>query len=220
MVIYPKPDAIVDVVILTLRDDVLHVLLSRRKADPYNGSMALPGGYIHVDKDDDMMSAVKRVFRDKIGFACGYLEQLYTFGGKFRDPRGWSLSVAYLSVMPYRQLEGILNQDMILVPVDDLPGLPFDHRQIIDKAVSRMRSKSSYSSLPLFLLEDSFTISELHGLYEHIMGFSIDKVTFRRKIEAQGIIEELTGMTKKGSHRPAQLYRAVHDELFEFKETL
>lgn len=216
---YETPIATVDVALFTLAEGKLRVLLARRPDDArvYPGVMALPGGYIHVEEDDDADACARRVLRGKAGLAAPYLEQLYTFTGKFRDPRNWSLSIAYYAVVPAAELVG---PNLRLVAVDDLPALPFDHNDIVAMAVRRLRGKAAYSSLPTFLLPPKFTMDDLHCVYQQVMGVELNKVSFRRKIEQQGIVVPVPGEKQHGAHRPAQLYRVADDTLKEFDQTL
>jgi 8-oxo-dGTP diphosphatase len=95
-----------------------------------------------------------------------------------------------------------------LVPVDALPPLPFDHRQIIDTAVMRVRNKSQYSSLPVHLCAEPFTLPQLQAAYEAVLGEPVNKVSFRRKVEELAMLEPVPGALQTGgAHRPAQLYR-------------
>lgn len=204
------PDIIctVDVVLLTLRHDTLHVALLRREHAPFAGALALPGGYIHPDADEDTGDAAIRMLRDKTGIASPYLEQLATFSGRARDPRGWSISVCYYALVPLAVIESAAHPELVLAAVDALPGLPFDHRQIVDAAVERVRNKSSYSSLPVHLCGEAFTLPQLQGVYEALLGEAINKVSFRRKIDELAILEAIAGAMETGkANRPAQLYR-------------
>lgn len=140
----------VDVVLLTLEQATLKVALVRREREPFAQALALPGGYIHAQDDVDAQASAARVLRDKAGLESPYLEQLATFTGAVRDPRGWSVAVAYCALVPATVLAQAGGR-VELVAVDALPPLPFDHRQIIDTAVLRVRSKSQYSSLPVHL---------------------------------------------------------------------
>lgn len=216
----PQPITTVDVALFTLRQARLCVLLARRAREPFAGSLALPGGFVHVEEDDDAAATARRVLRDKAGLTAPYLEQLESFTGKFRDPRGWSCSIAYYAVVPEAQVAAVLGEDVVLAAVDELPALPFDHAAIIAKGAKRLRGKSSYSSLPTYLLPEMFTLNELQTVYEQVMGTALEKPTFRRKIEAQGFIAAVPGRMRTGSHRPAQLYRVVTESLREFHQAL
>lgn len=200
----------VDVVLLTLRDDALAVLLQRREREPFKGALALPGGYVHAQEDADAAQAAERVLRQKLGLVSPYLEQLATFSGAARDPRGWSVSIVYCALLPLAALasETKAMAEATLAPVDRLPPLPFDHRDIVATAVQRVRTKSQYSSLPVYLCGDRFTLPQLQAVYEAVLGEPINKVSFRRKMDELGMLEPIAGeMSSGGAHRPAQLYR-------------
>jgi 8-oxo-dGTP diphosphatase len=202
-----SPICTVDVVLLTLEARRLKVALLRRGREPYANTLALPGGYIHATEDRDTRDAAQRVLRTKAGVLSPYLEQLETFSGPVRDPRGWSISVAYYALVHPQVLQGEGSASLELVDVEDLKGLPFDHALIIGTAVARLRSKSAYSSLPVHLCAEEFTLSELQAVYELVMGTSVNKVSFLRKMGELGLAQAIEGEFRRGDHRPAQLYR-------------
>jgi ADP-ribose pyrophosphatase YjhB (NUDIX family) len=194
----------VDVVLLTLQGESLQVALMRRGYDPHQGNLALPGGFVHADEDQDTRAAALRMLRAKTGIVAPYLEQLHTFSGRTRDPRGWSLSVVYYALVPHQ----VMSEEVLLLPLDQLPDLPFDHRAMIDLAEQRLRSKSQYSSLPCHLLEQPFTLPALQRVYEILLGEPLNKVSFRRKMDEMAMLEPVDGEFTVGqAHRPAQLYR-------------
>ncbi|WP_140636125.1 NUDIX hydrolase [Methylibium rhizosphaerae] len=197
----------VDVVLLTLHEGALHVVLLKRDREPFNGALALPGGYIHQQEDQSAWDAAARVLREKTGITAPYLEQLATFAGPGRDPRGWSVSIAYYALVPVSILPTDRPQ-IVMRPVERLPSLPFDHKSIVDSAVGRVRTKSQYSSLPVYLCGERFTLPQLQAVYEAVLGEPINKVSFRRKLEELAMLEPIEGaMESGGAHRPAQLYR-------------
>lgn len=204
---YPPVICTVDVVLLTLKDQALHVVLLKRKNEPFAGMPALPGGYIHTQEDKTAWEAAARVLRDKTGIVSPYLEQLATYSGVDRDPRGWSISIVYYALIPLEMLpQG--NNGLLLAPVSKLPKTPFDHKGIVDLAVSRVRSKSQYSSLPVYLCGERVTLPQLQAVYEAVLGEPINKVSFRRKIDELGMLEPIEGELETGAaHRPAQVYR-------------
>jgi 8-oxo-dGTP diphosphatase len=208
----------VDVVLLTLDlkselKDGLRVGLMKRPNAPYRGMLALPGGYVHADEDADAKAAAERVLATKIGVQAPYLEQLATFSGPTRDPRGWSVSVCYYALVPPGMMEKW--EPAHLVRADKLPALAFDHAELIAAAVARLRSKSSYSALPAYLLPEAFTLAELQRIYERILGTSLDKSSFRRKLRDLDFLEEVPGGFQGGHRRPAQLYRLKEMALFD-----
>src|SRR5437660_12557768 len=99
---YPRPAVTVDVVIVT-QEKKPRVLLIRRKHDPFAGMWAIPGGF--VDMDEPLEAAARRELHEETGLEADRLEQLYTFGDPDRDPRGRTISVAYLTRVNPRQLK-------------------------------------------------------------------------------------------------------------------
>ncbi|MEO1491635.1 MAG: NUDIX hydrolase [Pseudomonadota bacterium] len=217
---FEKPIATVDIVIFTLKDGGLNLALWRRDQPPFEGSYALLGGYVHVNEDADLHETAQRVLREKASLKDLYLEQLATFSGAARDPRGWSLSVSWLALLPATELEK--RESVMLVPVDDLPAvLAFDHAAIIDAAVQRLRNKSVYSTLPSFLIGDAFTIAELRDVYQMVLGVEkLDLAGFRKKILDLRAIEPIEGEMRLGTHRPAQLYRRSERHLALFNRKI
>jgi len=215
---HPQPLVMVDTALFTIRDECLCLILARRKEPPFEGLLALPGGFVHVQEDTDTEAAARRVIRGKIGFDAPYLEQLFTFSGAARDPRGWSVSVAYYALIPWSLL--VRSSSAEVFPVDALPPLPFDHGQIVAKAVERLRGKATYSSLPAFLLPAEFTMNDLHRIYEQTIGARLDKASFRHKILELDIIEEMPNRFRTGAHRPAQLYRLSSKALTPFERKI
>lgn len=197
----------VDVVLLTLREERLHVVLLKRARDPFKGRLALPGAYIHPEEDIDALDAARRMLQQKTGITSPYLEQLYTFSGGSRDPRGWSISITHYALIDTESLIKSAKDGVVLMSVDELPGLPFDHNRVIEMAVKRVRNKSTYSTLPCYLLPKEFTLSELQKTYECVLGVRLDKSQFRRRVAEWSFVEEIPGAVKGGTHRPAQLYR-------------
>lgn len=197
----------VDVVLLTLEEEDLRVVVIQRDRDPWKGQLSLPGGYVHPQDDIDSTAAAARVLKDKTGVVAPYLEQLYTFSDGARDPRGWSASIVYYALVAPDVLSAQRNTRYRLVSVDALPPLAFDHQRIVALAVERVRSKASYSSLPCYLLPDSFTLAELQRVYERLLGDRFDKSSFRRKLADLDFLEPVKNAMRTGTHRPAQLYR-------------
>lgn len=198
----------VDIVLLCLQDKALHVALLKRDTPPFKDRHTLPGGYIHPEEDVDTRDAAARVLRQKAGIASPYLEQLGTFSGAARDPRGWSISIAYYALIPAELIVRQLDHDVQLRPIDQLRTLPFDHKEIVLAAVDRVRNKSNFSSLPVYLCGEPFTLPRLQAVYEALLGEPINKVSFRRKMDELDMLEPVDGAMETGrANRPAQLYR-------------
>ena len=205
-----RPEIIcsVDVVLLTLDQDRLKLALLRRDREPFRDVLTLPGGFVHPEEDDDAEAAARRVLRDKAGVVSPYLEQLGAFSGRARDPRGWSVSVVYFALVPPDVLTRAGSPGLTLTAAAQVRNLPFDHQAIVAAALARIRSKSTYSSLPVHLCGPTFTLPRLQSVYEAVVGQPLNKVTFRRKIDELGVLEPVPGAWEEGkANRPAQLYR-------------
>jgi ADP-ribose pyrophosphatase YjhB (NUDIX family) len=207
---WTSPIATVDVVILRLREGRLSVLLSMREEAPFKDAWALPGGFVRTNEDASLEDAARRVLADKAGARSPYLEQLQTFGGPKRDPRGWALTVAYFALLaddPELD-DGSRGRWFAIAKGRVEPDLPFDHAAILAAAIERVRRKVEYSSVPVHLLPAAFTLSELQEVYETLLGRPLDKSAFRKKIAAMDFLEPIEGEQRRGSNRPAQLFRA------------
>lgn len=203
---YAQPIVTVDIVLLTLKKGELHAALVRRNAEPHQGVLTLPGGWIHTNEDNNAECAAIRILKEKACLVSPYLEQLQTFASRTRDKRGWSVSIAYYALVPADSVS--LSPAITWVPVSTIKTLPFDHFDILQAALSRVQSKTLYSSLPVYLMPNVFTLRELQEVYEALLGASLDKRSFRRRIEELDIIEPVVGQLTAGqAHRPAQTYR-------------
>lgn len=219
---YESPSVTVDVVIFTLIERQLHVLLVRRKRWPYEGYWAIPGGFIEMR--ESLEDAARRELEEETGVRDVYVEQLFTFGDPGRDPRKRVISVAYIALVRADTQHLRASEESHEVrwfPVSELPEqLAFDHEQILDYAISRLRSKLEYTTLAFQLLPEVFSILELKHIYEQILGEQLDKGNFYRKIKEAGLLEETTLM-REGRGRPTRLWRFKHnrgnDKQFVFR---
>ncbi len=207
---YPRPAVTVDIILFVFQQEQLRVLLIRRANDPYKGKWALPGGF--VDEQEDLYDAALRELKEETNVTNVYLEQLYTFGQPGRDPRARVITVAYFALL---SAEEVAQQEVHGASdagearwwnIYDLPDLAFDHQEILDYALQRLRWKLEWTALGFLLLPSEFTLSELQRVYETILNEPLDKRNFRRKILTADVLEP-TGNIRAGDHRPAKLYR-------------
>jgi len=215
---YPPPSLAVDIVVFTIRENRLHVLLVRRASEPFLGSWALPGGFVHME--ETLEDAASRELSEETGIQEAYLEQLYTYGEPQRDPRGRVVSVAYFALIPadapVRGEGGSDTSQARWFPIDVLPALAFDHDEIMAYALRRLRYKLEYTAVGFELLPEEFTLTEIQQTYEIILGEALDKRNFRRRMLASGIIEP-TRTKRGGGGRPARLYRYRADAVAEVR---
>lgn len=213
---FSKPAVTVDVVIMTLRDDDLHVLLIKRDHAPYRGRWAIPGGFVHLN--ESLETAARRELKEETGVTDVYLEQLYTFGDPRRDPRGHVISAAYIALVPepLAVRGGSDAREARWWSIKQLPPLAFDHARIVDYALIRLRYKIEYSAVGFRLLPETFTLSDLQKAYEIILAEPLDKRNFRRRIIEAAVIEPIDEV-RSGEGRPARLYRFRPDAVAEVK---
>jgi 8-oxo-dGTP diphosphatase len=203
----------VDVVTIALREEgdgagIPVFLALRRPREPFAGDWALPGTLLR--DHEDLEEAALRILAEGPGLdSPRHLEQVGTFGAPGRDPRGRVVSVSYLALVP-RPAD--VRESAAWWPVTGVPPLAFDHAEILDSAVQRLRAKLSYSNVAYGLLPDTFTLSELQAVYESVLDRALDKRNFRKKVQALGLVTESEGQ-RRGPHRPAQLYRFTQTAL-------
>jgi 8-oxo-dGTP diphosphatase len=215
---YERPSVTVDVVIFSLHQEDLQVLLIQRKYEPYQGAWAIPGGFVQMD--ESLEEAARRELLEETAVSNVYLEQLFTFGKPDRDPRTRVITVAYIALVPHDAIQpraGDDAADAAWFSMNDLPDLAFDHQEIIDYALTRLRYKLEYTTVGFELLPNQFTLTELQQAYELILGETLDKRNFRNKITAAEILEESGKMKQEGKGRPAKLYQYRQDAMAEVK---
>ena len=216
--LFPRPILTIDIILLTLAAEGLRVGLIKRESPPFAGKLALIGGYVHVQEDGDAEAAARRILAEKAGLKNAFMEQLQTFSGATRDPRGWSATIAYFALTP--AAEPVSAQELTFRNVDATGPLAFDHAEILRAALARLRGKGSYSTLPAFLLPPTFTLSQLHDVYERAMAEKLNESAFRRKISELDILERLEGEYSRATARPAALYRLKHPAIQAFERRI
>lgn len=205
---YPRPMVTVDCVVFGLDADRLQVLLIKRKNAPFQGRWALPGGYVDMDESPD--EAARRELQEETGVGAVFLEQLYTFGEPGRDPRGRTISIAYYALVKMSDHAPTAGDDAGAAVWKDATAarrLAFDHDQILQMAIDRLRGKLRYQPIGFELLPRKFTLSQLQRLYEVVLERPLDKRNFRRKILAMDLLVPLKEKQADVSHRAARLYR-------------
>ncbi|MCA3015356.1 MAG: NUDIX hydrolase [Myxococcaceae bacterium] len=219
---YPRPSVAVDLVILTIIDAQLRVLLVKRREHPFKGQWALPGGFVRVgetatEQGEDLDEAARRELREETGLDPQrvFLEQLYTFGKAGRDPRMRVISVAYYALVrpdlaPFVKAGGDVS-DVEWFDVAQLPRLElaFDHHDVVDMALARIRGKLEYANIAFDLVPATFTIPELRHVYGIVLGRPMDPGNFRRSFNRwvqEGRIEQAPGKRITTS-KPAAVFR-------------
>lgn len=216
---YERPSVTVDVVIFSILDDQLKVLLIKRNVWPYQGMWAIPGGFVEMDESLDNAAYRELAEETNVTAEHVYLEQLFTFGNPTRDPRTRVITIAYFALVGADKIDPHAADDAEAVSwfsVYGLPPLAFDHAEILDYALTRLRYKLEYSAVGFQLLPKKFTLRELQDAYEIILGAKLDKGNFRSKLRKTQVVEKVDGYRDTGG-RPARLYRFRDDAVAEIK---
>ena len=202
------------VVIFTVRQGSLSVLLIERAAEPSRGQWALPGGFLHEGESLD--AAAKRKLEDETGVSDVFLEQLYTFD-QLGEGRA-DIVVTYFALVDLARARMRADSEWrpAWQPVHPLPQLAFENERVVAYAEERLRNKLEYTNVVYSLLPRRFTLTQMQHVYEAILGESLDKRNFRRRVEGLGIIRETGQTSKEGAHRPAMLYEFVSREPMAF----
>jgi len=221
---FPAPLCTVDMSIFTLKENMLQVLLVKRRQYPKKNQWALPGGFIDKAKDQSLEDTAFRKLREKTGVDSPYLEQVASIGGAGRDPRGWSITVLYFALIAHQGV--VLSPDtssteVCWVPYVQAVSLPlaFDHHELLKLSFERLKNKVLYTSLPVYLLPEKFTLPALQKTYETILGSPLQKKSFRKRFLDANILQE-TGEKEAGVSRSAMLYRLVSQDIHIFPRTL
>ncbi len=205
---HPHPAVTVDCVVFGLDEEDLKVLLIQRDGEPFRGKWALPGGFVRID--ESLEEAARRELQEETGLSKVFLEQLYSFGRVDRDPRERVISVAWYALVKLadqRVKAATDARDAAWFPAWDAPALAFDHDEILETALQRLKGKVRYQPIGFELLPPKFTLSQLQRMYETLLERELDKRNFRKKILAMGLLEELDEVEQDVAHRAARLYR-------------
>ncbi len=223
---YPHPSVTVDILVFTVdMSGELELLLINRKAPPYQGLWAIPGGFVNVC--ESLEDAAKRELYEETGVKDVHIEQLYTFGDVYRDPRTRVISVSYMALVPKCMITPragddaqsilwakvrLMNNHLSLI--DDIE-LGFDHEEIIKTAIERLNGKLSYTTIASNLLANPkrFSVFELQKIHEAILGKKLDAANFRRYFfntyVVKGLARELDEICTEFSRRPSHYYEMI-----------
>jgi 8-oxo-dGTP diphosphatase len=233
---FARPSVTVDLVIFTIMGDPhtvidkrLHALVVRRNEHPFKGRWALPGGFVRVnderrDQGEDLDAAAHRELFEETGLthtaaATVFLQQVHTFGRPGRDPRMRVISVAYYALVrptlvPLIRAGGDVSHATWIAASSRMRGeLAFDHAEILDAALARMRADLDRTSIAFELVAETFTIQELRAVHEAIRGEPLDPGNFRKRflrLIEDGVIEPARGKRATVS-KPASVYQFVND---------
>lgn len=180
--------------------------LVRRIREPFKDLWALPGG--PLTQADSLQDAAARNLQDTTGLAPNYLEQLYAFGGLHRSPSQRVVSIVYWALVQSTQAELAQESENVKwFRADRLGELAFDHNEIVDYALWRLRNKMEYGTIAYHLLGEKFTLAQVREVYEAVLDRTVDPANFRRQLKQTAHIEPTEQFLQGGKHRPPRLYR-------------
>jgi ADP-ribose pyrophosphatase YjhB (NUDIX family) len=199
--------AAVDCIIFGFDRQSLKILLIKRGFEPEKGKWSLMGGFIQPDESSD--EAATRILKSLTGLEGVYLEQLHTFGTPSRDPIERTLSIAYFALIDIHKYEKILTDEYHpeWFPLNKIPSLIFDHRNMVTMAKEKIRYKAALHPLLFELLPKKFTIPELQQLYESTYETNFDKRNFSRKVLSTKLLIKQKDKDKAGSKKGAFYYK-------------
>lgn len=223
---YEDPSVTVDLVIFSVEeikpkskrkhpDRKLKILLGKREKEPFKNEWALTGTFLRIDEEID--DTAKRVLKEKLNIDKIYMEQLYTWGGINRDPRKRILSISYLAlsdkdeIKPEENKEHFSELNWFLIEDLDNIEIAFDHREIINYALERIKNKAEYTDIVLHLMPEYFTLTELQKTYESVLEKEFTIHNFRRKTEKllEGKMMETEEYKQGGMYNKAKLYKKI-----------
>lgn len=192
------------------KNEGVSVLLIKRKYPPFKDGWAIPGGFIL--EDESLEEAVKRELLEETGIKVNYLEQLYTFGAPKRDPRQRIISIAYFALVKssmFQQLKASTDAaEAQWFNINKLPALAFDHKEILQTAIDRIRAKIRYQPIGFELLDKNFPFADLEKLYTALLDREIDRRNFTKKILSLGLLEDTGALAAAaGAGRPSKIYQ-------------
>ena len=200
---------VVNAVVLRVSDR-LETLLWRRSAPPAADCWSLPGGFVR--EGEGLQEAMRRHLLTKVGVShVGHLEQLETTASADTHPDLWLLDVAHLALVAPGEDEH-LPPDTEWHPVEALPSIAFGHAAVVARAHERLKGKLSYSNAAFALAPPTFTLRELAGIYEAVLGYSVDATNLRRVLERDGLIAPTGGRRSSGG-RPAEEFAFTYQAL-------
>lgn len=193
-------------VVFQVRDEELHVLLWKRALDPFKSAWSLPGGYL--EPGETLEKSILSQLAHKVDVKeVAHLEQLGAYSDPKRHPDEWQLAQTFLGLVQTDH-DPQLPDDTVWHPVDKLPKMAFDHRQIVHAGRERLRGKLSYTNIAFALAPNEFTITELRVIYRAALGYDVSPTNLQRVLLRREVIAPVGDRRSPGAGggRPAALY--------------
>lgn len=159
-------------------------------------------------ENETVEETARRITKGETGISNVHLEQLHVFSGIDRDPRRRAIGVGFMGIMTTNQevRPGPEQQQAMFCPLQSLPSLVFDHKEVYTFAYHRLIRDVESGKLVQYFLPKYFTLKQLQSIYEIILQRRFDKRNFRRTIEKNHTLKATSYKEKNVAHRPAVLY--------------
>lgn len=204
----------VHLVVFTIRDCSLKVLLVRRAGTALRNRMGILGARLRGDESFE--ATARRKLSEQVGADQVYLEQLYcSVDGKAKKGNTRGFSVAYFALLPAEKTHRMA--DAVWRSANNLGSISLAHRRIVENAVKRLRKRVEHNTGAFRLLAQKFTLPELQGMYEAILGHKLDKRNFRKKMSSLGLLRPLREWRRTG-RKPARLYTVSAGQLEKLEQ--
>lgn len=202
-----------DSIIFGFDGDELKLLLIKRGIEQNQDTWSLMGGWLQPDESLD--EAASRILFDLTGLGNVYLEQISTFGNPKRDPVERTVSVSYFALINVTDYESNISDTYCAnwFSLHELPELLFDHKEMVDHAIERLRNKAAFHPVGFELLPEKFTLPQIQTMYEAIFDTKFDKRNFSRKILSTELLIKLKEKQRGFSKKGAFLY-TINQELY------
>lgn len=206
----------VDCIIFGFDSEGLKILLIKRDFEPEKGKWSLIGGFLK--RDEVLDDAAIRILNTYTGLNDIYMEQLYAYSEIDRDPVERTISVSYYALINIENhnAELIKNYHAQWFSIADAPNLIFDHNEMVQQAIRRLRYRTSIKPIGFELLPEKFTMRQLLELYEAILSKELDKRNFISKINSLEILNKLDEKDMQSSRKGSYLY-TFNKEKYEEK---
>ena len=205
----------VDCIIFGFDSEGLKILLIKRDFEPEKGKWSLIGGFLK--RDEVLDDAAIRILNTYTGLNDIYMEQLYAYSEIDRDPAERTISVSYYALINIENhnAELIENYHAQWFSIADAPNLIFDHNEMVQQAIRRLRYRTSIKPIGFELLPEKFTMRQLLELYEAILSKELDKRNFISKINSLEILNKLDIKDMQSSRKGSYLYTFNKDKYEE-----
>lgn len=195
--------------LFTVDNGKFKVLLIKRKNEPYKNKWILVGGCAY--NTETATEALTREIYEKTHIKNINFEMFNVYTNPNRSPLMRMIAIAHIGVADHSIIEKFKQSekasDADWFEIDRIPELGYDHKLILQDAIKTLKEKIFSTTIIKQLMPEFFTFSELKKTYESILGITLDKRNFRKKMLGEQILEETNNFVQTGKTKPSRLYK-------------